>query len=453
MTQTTQTCLTGIVSPVKHNEGKFEEASKNNIAALDGVRAMACILVVLYHSVGIIYTYWDISHVPFFLPTLIFFGAKGVTLFFILSGFLLFLPYGQALFFERRWPQARIFYLRRILRIVPGYYFSLFAIILLGKPSYLQPHNWKILFMFLTFLMTGPQSDQVNGVYWTLAVEFQYYMLLPLIALGIYGLTRVVRPKQRLWMIIGSLLIMVIWGLATDYWGSALFARPDAQTFLDSHPILKVIAFLTYGLPTNNHNGKFFEDFAVGMLLAVCYMVVINASRRDIYQHVLLRLSPWLWWIGVILLGFAAWRIGLFTFTDFEVYPAWAIEIAFALGFGCCVLAVLFNGSGVLKRFFEWTPLRCLGLISFSLYLWQRPIIDAIGENVAPTLFKRLSAPMALSLLLVLEYVVIVCVSFILYVLVEKPGIRLSEALRKKTLYVLRTGDLTLESTGQTNRT
>jgi peptidoglycan/LPS O-acetylase OafA/YrhL len=409
-----------------------DQKPKGTIASLDGVRAIACIIVVIYHSTSLVYWRWDIDHKPL-LAALNYTGMRGVTLFFVLSGFLLFLPYAKALLFEKRWPQARTFYLRRILRIVPGYYFALFAIILLQKSSYLQPHNWKTLLAFLTFFMTGPQSSQVNGVYWTLAVEFQYYMLLPLITLGINGLTSLVRPKLRLWVVIGSLFVMITWGLVTRSWGDAFFAGPDPQARLASAPILKYTIFLIYG-----DQGKFFEDFAVGMLLVVLYVVATNSLRGDIYRRVLLRLSPWLWWVGIAILIFATWRSGSnlpywpATFRIFDIYPGWAVEFTFALGYACCMLAILFNGTGPLNRIFTWTPLRWVGLISFSLYLWHEPIITALEANVAPSLFQHFHDAMTVVIFAVIECILVLTVSFTLYVLVEKPGMRLSERWRKQ---------------------
>jgi peptidoglycan/LPS O-acetylase OafA/YrhL len=418
-----------IGSWLAHHVG--DEKPKGTIASLDGVRAIACIIVVIYHSTSLIYWRWDIDHKPL-LAAINFIGTKGVTLFFVLSGFLLFLPYAKALLFEKSWPKARTFYMRRILRIIPGYYFALFAIILLGKPSYLQPHNWKTLFAFLGFFMTHAQSDQINGVYWTLAVEFQYYMLLPLIALGIYGLTRLVRPKLRLLVVIGSLFTMIAWGLGTRIWADSSFAGPDPQGQL-THRLLNLFIFLIYG-----DQSKYFEDFAVGMLLVVLYVIVTNSFRGDVYRSILLRLSPWFWRVGLIILVFAAWRNASYlpywpaTYKIFDAYPDWAIELAFALGCGFCILAILFNGNGLLNRFFTWTPLRWVGLISFSLYLWHEPLIAALEANLAPSLFQHFHAIPTVVIFSVIECILVLTISFTLYVLVEKPGMRLSEKLRGK---------------------
>lgn len=76
------------------------------IASLDGVRALAFLLVFnfhLYHT-GV-WEYHGSASVSSFLLV----GSTGVTLFFVLSGFLLFLPYTQALLFEKDWPQPKIY--------------------------------------------------------------------------------------------------------------------------------------------------------------------------------------------------------------------------------------------------------------------------------------------------------------------------------------------------------
>ena len=152
------------------------------IASLDGVRAVAFLLVFAFHlnHAGV----WGYGNNPF-VSAFFLVGVTGVTLFFVLSGFLLFLPYIQALLFEKDWPSPKRYYIRRILRIFPAYFFSLFILVMFTKPYFIQPHNWGQLLPFLTFTMGFYNSSGlINGPYWTLAVEFQYYMILPLLALA-----------------------------------------------------------------------------------------------------------------------------------------------------------------------------------------------------------------------------------------------------------------------------
>src|SRR5258708_7006419 len=80
---------------------------KGSIASLDGVRAMAFLIVLLLHIslMTLALDLWQRSANPF-VAAFLTAGFSGVTLFFVLSGFLLFLPYTQALLFKKSWPSA-----------------------------------------------------------------------------------------------------------------------------------------------------------------------------------------------------------------------------------------------------------------------------------------------------------------------------------------------------------
>ena len=70
---------------------------------------------------GPVYNIHDVpGMLAFFVASVAYYGESGVIFFFLLSSFLLFLPYAKALLFEDPWPSLRRFYLRRIFRILPG---------------------------------------------------------------------------------------------------------------------------------------------------------------------------------------------------------------------------------------------------------------------------------------------------------------------------------------------
>jgi peptidoglycan/LPS O-acetylase OafA/YrhL len=402
---------------------------RGTIASLDGVRAIAFLTVLLLHvtTMALRLGLWKQSDNRF-LAAFFASGASGVTLFFVLSGFLLFLPYAQALLLQKPWPSAKIFYMRRVLRIFPAYYVSLFLLVLFSKPFLLQPHNWKALLPFLTFTMGYSNSALINGPYWTLAVEFQYYLLLPLIALGIAGLTRLVRPEKRLWVVVGSLIAMIIWGIGTRWWGATFTVVP--------HALLNKVLIIVYG-----DHSKFLEDFAVGMLLAVCSIALTNAPQKERYLRTMQRLVPGFLLLGVLLYAFSAMRDYSMTWVYawpfaprlFQIWP-WTNECTFALSYGCAVLAVLFSQPrGLLRRFCEWTPLRWIGLISYSLYIWHEPLLRVIQAKLGPAL-THLNHVLAIGLCAGFVLSVSVCFCFFAYLLVEKPGMQLSERLRQQML-------------------
>ncbi|HEU5370201.1 MAG TPA: acyltransferase [Ktedonobacterales bacterium] len=411
---------------------KLEEPHpRGTIAALDGVRAIACLMVIAYHISLMTHDIhlWSMDS-DSLITALLLAGNAGVTLFFVLSGFLLFLPYANALLFGQPWPSARIFYLRRALRIIPGYYFSLLLIVLLAHPEYLQPQRWGQLLLFPVFLMDSTRAtfQQLNGPYWTLAIEWQFYLLLPLIALGILAVVRLAarlhlaRPEKRLWAIVACLLGVAGWGVFTRYWGAYFMAHP-AATFLVPRAALNVVLFIIYGA-----DGKFLEDFALGMLAGLAYTALRHPARQlDARQAQ--RYSRWLWGCGLLWLLFLVMQYVPALRSLFYPY-SWLAELGLSLGFACCILAVLFDGAAP-QRFFEWMPLRWVGLISFSLYIWHLPLLNAFQRNIAPSL-TGLPPLLAYSLYWLWVAAVVFPFSFAVYQLIEKPGMRLSNRLRQR---------------------
>src|SRR6266568_1231138 len=285
-----------------------DQKSMGTIAALDGVRAVAFLLVFEIHinHAGV----WGDGNNQF-ISAFFSVGRTGVSLFFVLSGFLLFLPYTQALLFEKNWPQPKIYYIRRILRIFPAYFFSLFILVMFTKPYFIQPHNWSQLVPFLTFTMGFYNSSGlINGPYWSLAVEFQYYLIFALI----------------------------IWSLVTTSFGAYFASHPD-QTFLIPRPLLNVVLFVVYG-----DQSKFLEDFAVGMLIAVGYLSIMNSPRKVLYLLRIRRLLLWLLIFCIALFVYEAIPAKSLPFVPgvFQAIP-WLNEFAFALCYGYLVTAVLFN--------------------------------------------------------------------------------------------------------------
>ncbi len=437
--------------------GVFEEQKqghqKSTIAALDGIRACAILFVISFHIDWTNQNYeklWNWHTNPIATSVAIA-GGTGVTLFFVLSGFLLFLPYAKALLFAGRWPLARSFYVRRTLRILPGYYLSLFVLIFLSAPHYLRPENLRGLGFFLTFLMDSSKGTfrQINGPYWTLAVEWQFYMILPLLALGLLLLVRRVRPEQRLGVVILALLGIIAGGLFVRFWGLYFQENPTA-TFLIPRHVLDIVLFFSFG-----RTGKYTEDFAVGMLGALLYVYAQSLPPEHLFVRRLHQLSIWFWRLGILILVFSAiWHFQPIVPTPvwpflqpIMPYFSWLSEMVLALGYGLCIIAVLF-GSRELQRPFTWMPLRWIGLISYSLYIWHLPLIVLFQTQILQPFFPHLNHYIAYLLYWVWVFIVIVPFCVLYYAFIERPGIRLGDRWRK-TIEVHRNARMSeLEGTG-----
>ena len=410
---------------------------KSNIAVLDGVRALAILTVVFYHlsvKSGVATIPWLDPHIV----AIIYTGYGGVTLFFVLSGFLLFLPYIKSLLFDNGWPSVRMFYLRRILRIVPAYYLSLFLIVLLAQPVYLQPDHWKELLLFLTFTMDFSQKtfQQLNSPFWSLAVEWQFYMLLPWLALALRFVVQRGSLKRRVWTLVLCLCGVMAWGIATRYAGYYITNHPTENFGIPSIA-LKVARALLYGCGGPGLHGKFLEDFAIGMLAALCYIMASNTPSGK-WNTILRRLSPVFLVSSILWLAVMAfWNSELLVPPSSDPFAVFLYgnayntfhEFGLALGYGSLVLAVLFGGF-ILKRIFEWSLLRWIGVVSFSMYLWHNPILLPFANAMAP--FIQNWSPFRVFCLNLLWVIIAVpSFSFLGYVLIEKPFMRISDGLRR----------------------
>ena len=163
---------------------RLTSGAQQEIAALDGLRALAVLLVVGHHLYRWGAGDWPLLRLSALSATLDF-GFIGVLLFFVISGFLLFLPYARSLVAGTPWPSVVQFYRRRVLRILPVYYVALtIAGILLMASGKLQ--GWVLKGLALDFLLlqnVSPSAANLVGILdgplWTLAIEWQFYLLLP----------------------------------------------------------------------------------------------------------------------------------------------------------------------------------------------------------------------------------------------------------------------------------
>ncbi len=426
-----------------------ESKPKSQILVLDGIRAVACLAVLSYHVNFLARNYgiWRPMHgIYTLLAALVYFGESGVMLFFLLSSFLLFLPYAKSLLFDSPWPSWRRFYLRRIFRILPGYYMALFLIALFFHPEFLHHHHWHDLWLFLTFRMDSGLSQQLNGPFWTLAVEFQFYLLLPLLA-WFFGL--IVGRGSVCWRMLKltlCLLVMIAWGLLTRYWGLSL-ATTTKLDFLIPHTVSAALKPYIYG-----DTGKYFEVFAVGMLICMVYTYTQYAPSSAYWTIGMRRLSPLMMMVGLALLWMLSlWHLyyicidpynytkyfPIFTFLDpyiptFVSYWLQWQAMGYAISYGLCMWALLYSAPW-LKRPFEWPVLGWVGLISFSLYMWHLPFVflfvNVILRNIEQQGWNH---SVAFGAIWCWALFVIVPLSATLYRWIEQPGVRLGELLLRK---------------------
>lgn len=163
----------------------FLSRSEDRVASLTGLRAVAALLIVGTHAA---YGTGQLSNS--YLGTLYARLEVGVPIFFVLSGFLLFRPWVRATADGAPTPSLRRYVSRRIRRIVPPY----FVVVLIAYALYHfrdagpnPGHTWKGLLEHLTLTQIYEPvyfyvMHQGLTQTWSLAVEFAFYAVLPLLA-------------------------------------------------------------------------------------------------------------------------------------------------------------------------------------------------------------------------------------------------------------------------------
>lgn len=150
---------------------KSDSQSSSYMPQLDGLRAIAV--------GGVVYSHWVPSKYHFGLPL----GSAGVQLFFVLSGFLI----TRILLGCRRYnnpiESLRAFYARRVLRIFPLFYATIFAAALINIHPVRETLLWHLTYASNIYFLSIQSWNGPISHFWSLAVEEQFYLLWPAVVL------------------------------------------------------------------------------------------------------------------------------------------------------------------------------------------------------------------------------------------------------------------------------
>jgi peptidoglycan/LPS O-acetylase OafA/YrhL len=350
------------------------------LPTLDGWRALSITLVVLHHS-------QIQSSIPILGPLLQFLarvGEVGVELFFAISGLLIC---SRLLDEESRGGQISVkgFYLRRVFRILPAAIFYLLVIAILAALHVIPvfPMDWfASLFFFRNYVMLFEYLNHsplplhwYTGHFWSLSMEEHFYLVLPAVLVAF--------KRTRRWVLAGMAVSVALWRMVLTH-----VIHRDYQfnfrtdTHVDALLIPAMIALTLYPLTRN------------------------QAARRYI----------------------PAWSFPVFLVTELlllTIRVPWFFTLQ-AIVLPLLILSTALHPSAVQGRILETKPLRWIGWISYSLYLWQQLFFGVNFAGSPPGLALLRKSPINLLALLV-------CATFSYYV-IEKPFIRLGHKLASTSI-------------------
>ncbi|GAA4948804.1 acyltransferase [Streptomonospora halophila] len=353
--------------------------------ALDGVRAIAALMVLVFH-VGV---ESGAALAPGVAGALLATGEMGVPLFFALSGLLLYRPWVRAALDQAAVPPIGPYLWRRALRIMPPYWIVALAALLLWSREHLDSVWAWVGVMTLTFVFdtdpwwlgTGPYG---LGQMWSLSVEVCFYALLPVIGLlaaraaGRAGTDPGARARRLLVCLSGMTAVAVL-ALVAQYY-------PEPRPYMYSW------------LP------RCLGMFAVGMALAVLGEWAWRESGPDGPVRRLCRTLPrnatLCWALAGICYLIAATPAAGPRFVGSTGFWISLVSMAVAMGFAFFAVAPVAlrperpggpppfraGGGAWLEAFLAHRVMRYLGRISYGIFLWQFVVLylwrEFTGEDI-----------------------------------------------------------------------
>lgn len=270
-----------------------------------------------------------------------------VDMFFVLSGFVLWLPIARAAADGRTGRPGRVLLYRRMARLLPLYYAVVLLVWTTTNPS--LPGNWQDLLTHLTF--THIYSDQyifwTDGPAWSLAVEFHFYVLMALAVPIVHALTRRTTSRRGRLTVVSLLPVLsTVVGLVYLIWATVLVPQDATNWSVWFSPLSRG------------------ADFGLGMGLAV-----LSAAGFRLAGH---------WRAGAAVLGTGALVLLAMTRPFDSVAGEWWHPL-YALVITVGLTSIVLH-DGPWPAVLDWRPLTWVGTLGYGVYLIHEPVMRFLGH-------------------------------------------------------------------------
>lgn len=352
-------------------------SSGSFIPEIDGLRFVAIVSVVFYHLSGFISAkdlnqYTD--NLDFsFLKNLLSHGHLGVPLFFVISGFILGLPFAKFDIKKGNPINLRNYFFRRLTRLEPPY--ILFITILLfgsvyfaktislndGISSYLSSIIYSHNFIY-------PGVSALSVVLWSLEVEVQFYIMAPLIAY-IFSIKNTLRRRM-------IFVFIILFFLIINHFNAFYF--------------ISLINYIQY--------------FLVGFLLVDLYVsnsIILPKTKFDYLLGLSLFLIIWLFDVNDFLYN----------------YQKFILELIQLAGIFFLYYYIIFHK---IFKFLSLKVVTNIGGMCYSIYLIHYTVISMFGNVLLKYSFSKYSF-INISIYSVLLILLILTISAVFFLLIERP--------------------------------
>lgn len=383
------------------------EPSVRRLAEVEGLRAVAATSILVFHcwlfsspaTLG-----WNLGPFTAFVQPL----QSGVTLFFVLSGFLLYRPIVNAVIKGRPLPSTRAYLRNRALRILPAYWAILaLAALVLGSAITHQPgggiaagalHDSRTLAADFSLTQTYDPRTIWTGILpaWSLTIEVAFYLALPLLAVLAAFTAR--KLRRHVAAVVVPAVALLVLGLLGKALVAATSPGQERAVATDWHSVLDR-SFLTHA-----------DLFAFGMGAAV---LLAAYERRAMPEWVSQLTGRPLAYVGIptLILGY-------------YFLPPYVYDSAVALVAALVLVRALRPRNEAKRSLLTHPWMLSWGRVSYSVFLWNYPVlvflgahgILAAGDNAQAFVFNLAVGGMVVGVL-----------SYLTYHFVEVPALALKD--------------------------
>lgn len=302
------------------------------IQGINGLRAIGVLCVLIAH-------FWPR---PNSMLDYFHFGRFGVVLFFVISGFLVVTSL-QNLLMEidtkniTRNSAIKKFYWNRALRIFPIYYLAIAIVYFFQATPDINNNIQWLLFYGTNYVNWTDINLHNTGHFWTLAVEEQFYLIIPFLLIFIPNryFFRILVSAILLCLLFKLILALILAEHNSDY----IFNRV-------SHPLLGCLEGLCAGalLATTTHKQRFIERWgSYKYLIMGCILVIISSIYRYYKMAVI----------------------------NTDVLYAIIAHIPFTILSLSFVSYVLLNQQGLIVKCLEYSIIKWIGIVSYGIYIFH----------------------------------------------------------------------------------
>lgn len=347
--------------------------------ALDGIRGLALMSVLLYHG---------------YEGTLFKGSFLAVSTFFTLSGFLI-----TSLLLGEHRKRGGIalggFYSRRLRRLLPASALTLLVVMLTALitdelwerelsqdviAAGLHVANWRFLFEDRAYADLFQDNQSLVLHFWSLAIEEQFYWIFPLLTAGL------------LWLFRGSL-----------------------KAYTRGLLVLLAVALGLTWMYGNEPNTVYYATPIRGGEILMGGLLAALVARGWFLGNK--RLAPWLAGIGVVMLVFQVWA--WWVATQQHESLRWGGLLAYSATSALLVLSS--NVAGPVRSAMSFEPLRQLGVVSYGVYLFHWPLFKLLSEERVDSLFSPIGLQLRSWSLLLFRLLVVLALSAASYHWFELP--------------------------------